>query len=196
MTGDQIERILRAARRTKRVLDSTSIFKEEPVPAFGSGTVVGTGGIVDPAEGDLASDTLRQYVVQTGDTLSRIASNLGTTLTDLVSKNVSVFNQLTGDTRVLNPDLLFPGDILRYHRGGIVPGQRHTESLALLQGGETVLPNSPTNRHGIPTQSIVVQNLNVRGVWDFASPQAVDRLMDNVERQLEQRRRASGLVAV
>lgn len=189
LTEEAIERILRVARRIKDELDGTSLL---PVGDPGG---VGGDPVDDPPDGGGGTPS-RQYVVRSGDTLYGIASNLGTTFNDLIAKNPTVFNQNTGLTRTLDPNLIYPGDVIKYHRGGIVPGQRHVESLALLQGGEMVIPNSPTNRHSLPGQMIMIENLNVRGVWDFAAPQAVERLMDNVERELETRRRASSAAVI
>lgn len=153
--------------------------------ASGAGTEAGNTslGSTQPAlNGD------RQYVVKAGDTLSAIAARLGVSLADLLSLNQRVTNQ-QGKTRNLDPNLIFPGDILKYHQGGIVPNMPFLSEIpALLAPGEVVI----NPRLGQGLGGTTIETLVVRGVFDFTDPAAASRIMDSLEREMESRRLSKG----
>jgi TP901 family phage tail tape measure protein len=179
-TAEEIKAILDTARETQDILDNTGL------SGSGSGPGSGTTSPGTATGGD------REYIVQSGDSLSRIASVLGITLTRLIELNSTVTNSATGQSRSLDPSLIYPGDILKYHQGGIVPGSQFSERLALLRGGEWVI--NPQNGGNIG--GVTIENLYIRGVWDFTNPGNVKRLVGRLEQEIESNRRSRGLRSI
>lgn len=159
---------------------------EEGLPNISDPDPIGGGG----GSGNGGGSGAREYIVQAGDTLGKIAQNLGVTLDRIIGLNATVVNANTGQRRDLNPNLIFPGDILKYHRGGLVPGNQYQESLGLLQGGEVVFnPREPNTGFG----NVIIENLNIRGVWDFTNPIQIRNAISIIEQELDANRRSRGL---
>ena len=126
----------------------------------------------------------REYIVQSGDTLSAIASRLGISLAELINLNSTVTNQ-NGKSRSLNPNLIFPGDILKYEFGGVVPGYPGQPQLAVVHGGERIYNPAKGQEPGVNIGTLVL-----RGVFDFTNPGVANKIMDTLEHELDARRMA------
>jgi hypothetical protein len=116
-------------------------------------------------------------------------------VSNLVGLNATVFNSLSGVSRSLDPDRIFPGDILKYALGGTVPGMLGQPQLAIVHGGEEILSPSATRRqHRLESQPIMIENLNVKGVFDPTRPQEWNNIMRAVREDLEIDRRSRTVV--
>lgn len=155
------------------------------IPAIDDSGIIGGGG-------GTGND---QYIVQSGDTLSKIANQLGVSLSHLIGLNASVFNQNSQQTRNLDPNILFPGDLLQYHFGGTVSGFPGTPQLAVLKAGEHVSSQLETKKmHEVGMRPVMIQNLHVKGVFDPTRPGEWNKIMRVVRDDLEYDRRSRTVI--
>lgn len=97
---------------------------------------------------DSINTETNSYIVQTGDTLSEIASRYGTTVQELVAIN-----------HLANPNLIFPGETLRVTTNSTVHGSetRGTGSITYtVQRGNTL--SQIANAYGVTVSHIVEMN--------------------------------------
>lgn len=114
------------------------------------------------------------YTVKAGDTLGSIANALGISWQDLYEKNKNIIGG--------NPNLIKPGQILGYKKGGFLPtggmgvvGERGMELIQSTGSGTKITPiensgmslggaNVTVNVTGFPTDTIVARNIaeNIR----------------------------------
>jgi TP901 family phage tail tape measure protein len=113
----------------------------------------------------------RTYIVQRGDWLSKIAPKLGLTWQKLYEMNRAVIGP--------NPNLIYPGQVLKYDRGGILPPGL---TLAMNKTGkpESVLTDEQLGKMGGKTITIEkgAVELNFNGPVDSASIEDVKNYVD------------------
>jgi len=181
LTAEAIERLIELGLGVE---DVDSVLGGRLIPAISGG---------DEDDGAPTDPSSRTYTVKAGDTLGAIAARLGTSVSNLVALNGTVYNSLSGVSRSLDPDLIYPGDILKYALGGVVPGMLGQPQLAIVHGGEQILSPSATRRqHQLESQPIMIENLNLQGVFDPTRPQEWARIMRAVRNDLEYDRRSRG----
>lgn len=157
---------------------------------YGTTPIIGDDGFLNPGGGSGGNSGQNQYVVRSGDTLSKIAQQLGVTLAHLISLNSQVYNQSTGLSRNLDPNSIFPGDLLSYQFGGVVPGPFGKPRLALVHGGEEInTARDVRTMQRVTEQPILIENLHVQGVFDPTRPGEWNKIMKSVEQSLELNRR-------
>lgn len=121
------------------------------------------------------------YTVVPGDTLSKIAQK--------VYGDSSLWRQLWDKNKdiISDPNIIYPGQVLKYHGGGVVPGPSGVSFPAMLTGGEIVV-NPRLQPSRLPqSPPVLIQNLQIEGVWDMTDPAETDRMLTVLERELERR---------
>lgn len=77
--------------------------------------------------GSASNQHLSTYIVQSGDTLSEIASKFGTTVQYLVRIN-----------GISNPNLIYPGEVLKIESSGIAKQQSSENTTYTVKAGDTL----------------------------------------------------------
>ncbi len=83
-----------------------------------------------PSSAAAITSAAGKYTVKAGDTMSKIAASLGVSLAHLIASN----------PQIANPDLIFPGQVLSFAGGGVVPGPIGAPVPAIVHGGERITP--------------------------------------------------------
>ncbi len=126
------------------------------------------------------SSSASSYVVQSGDTLSKIAQMFGTTVSALADlNNISNVNMIRTGQELTLPKLASGGEILE--AGRVIVGEAGAEELYLPRGAKVQPLGEDNSNGGDVNTNVYIQEQHVTDGTDFA--EKTDRELRNIRRR-------------